>query len=314
MSLFGKIFTGLVLLLALGAIAAVLGFLAIDRLTDHPVVMRTWQVPITATAPTDALLDVATGDVTVGGALPAAAAIDRTLLAQGETVMSDNTRIATPFQVAGGSGHLNLSASDHTFVPDWLDWARSSGSQRWDVALNPAAVRSVETRIDRGSVRLDLRDLPVSAFSVRVGVGDVDLAVGDHAGLIVSGTVHVGVGRTTIHLPDDVPVMVTYAGGGVSVQTDGDLMTTPDGFVNGAWQNQQPSATTGRVVIALDMGVGDLVLVTTHQTGSVSDHPTATPSATAPNPGRSTPSGIAGLARDVDRRRNDGRRSITCAS
>ena len=318
MSLFGKLFTGLVLLLALGAIVAVLALLAIDRLTDRPVVMRTWQVPITTTAPTHARLDISTGDVSVGGALPAAAPIDPQLLAQGETVMSDNADIATRFQIAGSGGRLDLSASDHTFVPGWLDWARSSGSQSWDVALNPAVVRSVETHVDRGSVRLDLSELPVSGFTIRVGVGNVDLTVGDHADLSATGTVQVGIGRTTIHLPDDLPVKVEYAGGGESVQTDGDVVTTSDGFVNGAWQHRQPSAVTGgQVVISLDMGVGDLALVTTRRTGTPPHQPAATPA--APTPVASpiarypVPLGNAGMARGVDSVRADRRRSIASA-
>lgn len=318
MSLFGKLFTGLVLLLTLGAIVAVLALLAIDRLTDRPVVMRTWQVPITTTAPTHARLDISTGDVSVGGALPAAAPIDPQLLAQGETVMSDNAHIATRFQTAGDGGRLDLSASDRTFVPGWLDWARSSGSQSWDVALNPAVVRSVEMHVDRGSVRLDLSELPVSGFTIRVGVGDVDLTVGDQADLSATGTVQVGIGRTTIHLPDDLPVNVEYAGGGESVQTDGDVVTTPDGFVNGAWQHRQPSATTGaQVVISLDMGVGDLALVTTRRTGSPPDQPAATPAAPTPAASPITssplPLGNGGMAHDVDSVRADRRRSIASA-
>lgn len=132
-----------------------------------------------------------------------------------------------------------------------LNFAREQ-KNRWDLEINDSI--PVDLTIDAGvsDSSLDLRNVQLTNFVFDGGVGDIDIDLSGKYKKSFQAQITTGVGESTIILPEDIGVKITFSKGIGNANFEGFLSIGNNEYVNLAYD-------TADVVIHIDAetGVGD---------------------------------------------------------
>ena len=171
-------------------------------------------------------MELGVGQVRIDGGAPGGALVTGTI----QTVAGEE--IEQAYGRENGTALLELRSLDrYRTVTTGINELR-----RWELSLTREVPLALRVNAGVGENRIDLRAVQLVDLSFRGGVGEsqLQLPAGDY-----SGSVDVGVGATTVHLPPDAAARVTLTTGlgRATVQgewrRDGDVYTTP-GFEDAA--------------------------------------------------------------------------------
>lgn len=126
----------------------------------------------------------------------------------------------------------------------------------WDLRFNDKVPLDLRMEFGAGEARLNLGTLSLRSVELQMGAGTLDMDLRGKPTQDYSVRVRGGVGEATIHLPRDVGIAATAAGGLGEISVDG-LHKSGDRYVNDAFDQ-------AKVRIRLDVqgGVGSIKLIT----------------------------------------------------
>jgi len=134
----------------------------------------------------------------------------------------------------------------------------SSGSNtknHWDLRFNDKVPLDLRIEFGAGEARLNLGGLSLRSVDLSMGAGTLDLDLRGAPTKDYSVRVRGGVGEATVHLPKEIGISATAAGGIGDISVTG-LHKTGDRYVNDAYEQ-------AKVRIHLDVqgGVGSIKLI-----------------------------------------------------
>ncbi len=166
---------------------------------------------------------------------------------KGTITYPNSQKLNQDSSVANATAHLKLTTSGNT--PFF-----NSGSESWDLGLNPAVPVRLSVNSGVGNTTLDLNALNVPQVDVDAGVGNVTVTLPAHAGS-VSSTINGGVGTLTVLIPQGVPARIRLSSGvgGANVNQT----RFPQAGKN-TYESADFSTATDKVDVSVDAGVGGI--------------------------------------------------------
>ena len=122
-----------------------------------------------------------------------------------------------------------------------------------DVALASDVPASIKLDIGAGNVRLDLRDLRITAVDIDAGAGDISITLPTPQGE-VAVKVDAGAADVTIEVPSGVEARVTVAGGVVTLESTNSRLVVSDRVAETAGY----AAASSRVTVRIDGGAASV--------------------------------------------------------
>ena len=198
--------------------------------------------------------------------------IERQKAAHAEQIQVDLNMHAGELRLSGGAAEL-LEADFAYDNPAWkpevrLDGAsfrarlsvRQPGDQgtldhfknEWKLKLGNGLPLDLNLHCGAGENSLDLRQLTLRGVDVSLGAGQVDIQLGPNAQKDYQVRVQGGVGEATIHVPKEVGVIASAAGGIGSVETRG---MTKEG---GQWHNAAYGKSRATIRLDVKGGIGQI--------------------------------------------------------
>lgn len=122
-----------------------------------------------------------------------------------------------------------------------------------DVALASDVPTSIKLEIGAGDVRLDLRDLRITAVDIDAGAGDIFIALPMPQGEVAID-IDAGAAGVTIEVPSGVEARVTVAGGVVSLESNNSRLVASDRVAETAGY----ASASSRVTVRIDGGAASV--------------------------------------------------------
>jgi hypothetical protein len=129
------------------------------------------------------------------------------------------------------------------------------GDSSWNLRFNDSVLMDLVVQMGAGEAHLNLGSLNLRSVSFNLGAGEVDVDLRGHPKRSYDVRIQGGVGQATVHLPSDVGISATAAGGIGEINVRGLEKR------NDRWMN--PRHENAPVTIRLDVkgGVGQIDLV-----------------------------------------------------
>ena len=161
-------------------------------------------------------------------------------------------RVEKHFDVRNGRAELQLQAGPQS-TPLWSPGDESR--TLWDIRLTPRIPLELEIDTGVGRAEIDLRDLKVTRFDLKAGVGQVTVTCPADAG-VTQGTIKAGVGEITVRLPDGVGARIQVSRGLGSIRADGRRFDrSGDEYTTGDYRSG-----ANRIELEISAGIGGVVL------------------------------------------------------
>ncbi len=153
--------------------------------------------------------------------------------------------------VNSGTGTLSVEQ------PDESTDMRDDDRNEWDIQLNDGVPTDLHVVMDAGKSDLDLSDLTLTGFDLRVGAGPSTVDLAGDWDRDVDASIQGGAGEATVRLPSQMGVRIGVVGGLGEVKAEG-LSRDGDTYVNDAYGE---SEATLKVDIEGGVGVVRLEVV-----------------------------------------------------
>lgn len=141
-----------------------------------------------------------------------------------------NVKVDHKYKLAGDVGKFHMEQKEKG---TWKIFNRSNDwKNRWEIQLNDEI--PVDLKVDAGvsDSKIDLRDVQLSSLDFDGGVGKVEMDLSGQYTQSFEGKISTGVGETTIILPNDIGVKVTFESGIGSTNFEGFLSLGNNEYVN----------------------------------------------------------------------------------
>lgn len=152
------------------------------------------------------------------------------------------------FDASGDQAHLTIEQPE-------THGHRGRTRNDWDIRLNDHVPTDLTANLGAGKANLNLVDVSLNRFEVNLGAGETDVNLDGHWAHDLTGSVHGGVGKATLHLPRDVGVRVTAQGGLGAINANG-FSKNGDVYTNDAYGKSKVNLN-----IDVQGGVGEIDLV-----------------------------------------------------
>lgn len=176
------------------------------------------------------------------------------------------------YTIVENVGQLDVRHAESDALP-LMDEVRNE----WDLQLNETIPLDLRIEMGAGKHDLDLRSLAITELDVKLGAGDMTLALGDNSELdraeldIGAGDVELdldstwshsaaisiqgGVGKITLYLPDEIGIRMSVTQGIGNLDVSG---LTREG---GDWVNEVYGEADSTLEIDIQAGIGDIEVI-----------------------------------------------------
>jgi hypothetical protein len=178
---------------------------------------------------------------------------DSTALVTGTVQMSSMGALQQEYSVSGGVGTLNLrrqgdvSAAPSLRGSDWV----------WDLAFNPQIPLELQVNNGVGSLDLDLSGLLVTDLNVQMGVGQTTVTLPDVEGLLTAN-IQSAIGEMIVYVPAQTAVRLNS-------NTGLGMISVPDGYIQDGdvyTYAGDGAASAGQIELNVDQAIGRISIRT----------------------------------------------------